>query len=94
MATCEKCWNEAFIRSRTLGGTQVDHYKALLRASPDGHTEPRTWRELGIRYVPEDAGEPWDDPRWVDALFTWWLADDPPWPIPVEVLYGTQASAR
>ena len=27
---CELCWSEAFIESRTLGGSQVDRYRRLL----------------------------------------------------------------
>jgi len=28
--TCERCWRDAFVRAQTLGGTQADHYRALL----------------------------------------------------------------
>lgn len=30
MSACEKCWGEAYARSRMLGGSQVDHYHRLL----------------------------------------------------------------
>jgi hypothetical protein len=30
MATCEKCWADAYVASRTLGGSQPDHYRRLL----------------------------------------------------------------
>lgn len=29
--TCEECWEDAYIASCTLGGSQVDHYQRLLR---------------------------------------------------------------
>ena len=28
--TCEKCWGEAYVRMMTLGGSQTEHYHALL----------------------------------------------------------------
>lgn len=28
--TCEACWEQAFIRALVTGGTQVEHYRALL----------------------------------------------------------------
>ena len=30
MAACEECWADAVLASRTLGGSQVDHYQRLL----------------------------------------------------------------
>lgn len=27
---CDKCWADAYVRMMTLGGTQTDHYAALL----------------------------------------------------------------
>ena len=30
MATCEKCWDDAYVRMMTRGGSQADHYTALL----------------------------------------------------------------
>lgn len=36
MTACESCWNEAYRQSRLRGGSQVDHYLALLEVL-DGH---------------------------------------------------------
>lgn len=30
MPPCEECWNNAFVQSRMLGGSQVDWYHKLL----------------------------------------------------------------
>ena len=30
MSACDACWNEAFVKSRTLGGSQADWYRQLL----------------------------------------------------------------
>lgn len=30
MSACEPCWNEAFRKSRALGGSQVDYYRLLI----------------------------------------------------------------
>lgn len=32
---CEKCWGDAYIRARTLGGFQVDRYYELLDERKD-----------------------------------------------------------
>jgi hypothetical protein len=32
MTACETCWGDAYARARMLGGSQVDHYRALLAA--------------------------------------------------------------
>lgn len=37
MAACETCWGDAFVRSRLLGGTQVEHYRSLLVARSADH---------------------------------------------------------
>lgn len=38
MSACEKCWNDAFVISRTLGGSQVDEYRKLLaQRDREGH---------------------------------------------------------
>lgn len=41
MVACETCWGDAYLRSRLQGGSQVDHYKAILleRANDPEHTE-------------------------------------------------------
>ena len=40
MPTCERCWNQAFVRSRLLGGLQVDHYHRLLVENEQAHRNP------------------------------------------------------
>ena len=35
MAACEKCWNDAYVLSRTLGGSQADRYQQLLKERKD-----------------------------------------------------------
>lgn len=40
MSACEKCWGDAYIRSRTLGGSQADHYRALLEERADNPCTP------------------------------------------------------
>ena len=39
--TCEVCWDLAYVRSRTRGGSQADHYRRLLIETEGwpGHTE-------------------------------------------------------
>ena len=45
---CEKCWNDAYVRARTLGGHQADHYRRLLEerkdvpCAPEGETDELT----------------------------------------------------
>lgn len=41
MSACETCWADAFIRSRALGGSQVEHYERLLveRADDPDHAD-------------------------------------------------------
>jgi hypothetical protein len=33
MTACETCWGAAYALARTRGGSQVDHYYALLAAN-------------------------------------------------------------
>lgn len=38
MSACEKCWSDAFVISRTLGGSQVDEYRKLIKQREEnGH---------------------------------------------------------
>ena len=39
MAACQRCWDEAFVRARMLGGHQADIYAEVLAEHPDGHDE-------------------------------------------------------
>jgi hypothetical protein len=52
MSACETCWGDAYARSRMLGGSQVEHYQALLKERSDDHAE---WDAL--RDAPTTAGE-------------------------------------
>lgn len=47
MTACEKCWQDAYVRARTLGGSQADHYRALLAERAD-HPCPA---QLSAQYV-------------------------------------------
>ena len=38
MSTCEKCWDEAFFRSRLTGRLQADVYRELLAENEQAHT--------------------------------------------------------
>lgn len=40
MSTCEKCWNDAFTRSRLSGTHQADEYRKLLPQYHDAHVAP------------------------------------------------------
>jgi hypothetical protein len=43
MTVCETCWGDAYARARMLGGSQVEHYLALLDERAGAHpttTEP------------------------------------------------------
>lgn len=39
MSACERCWDEAFVRSRILGGSQADWYIRLLMENDDHRDE-------------------------------------------------------
>ena len=39
MSACETCWGDAYARARMLGGSQVEHYYALLAERADDHAE-------------------------------------------------------
>lgn len=60
MASCEKCWGDAYTRMRMLGGSQVDHYDTLTIERDLAKTvcTPR-----------EQAGQWWDEERQVDTRF-------------------------
>ena len=38
MSTCEKCWGEAFFRSRLTGRLPEDVYRELLAENEQDHT--------------------------------------------------------
>ena len=35
MSACEKCWSDAYMRTRLFGGHQADHYRDLLAERVD-----------------------------------------------------------
>lgn len=35
MSCCEKCWGDAYERAFLIGGSQADHYRALLEERKD-----------------------------------------------------------
>lgn len=39
MTACETCWGDAYARSRMLGGSQVEHYYALLAERAEDHED-------------------------------------------------------
>jgi hypothetical protein len=39
MAACETCWGDAYARARMLGGSRVDHYRALLIERAEDHAD-------------------------------------------------------
>lgn len=56
MASCEKCWEDAFRRS--LGGrnkAQYEHYNDLLEERKDNTCSPK-----------EQAGQWWDEEKQID----------------------------
>lgn len=57
MASCEKCWRDAYARMQMLGGSQAEHYEALI-----------TKRELAneVCSPEEQAGPYWDEERQID----------------------------
>ena len=57
MAGCEKCWGDAFGRSRMKGTFQVDEYNKLLKEN-EGKCPPE-----------EKAGQFWDEDRQCDRRF-------------------------
>ena len=46
MSACEKCWRDAALRVLTLGGSQVEHYNALLEERKDNPCQRAAWEAL------------------------------------------------
>ena len=40
MSACEKCWGDAYRRMMMLGGSQTEHYYALLEERKDNPCTP------------------------------------------------------
>ena len=55
MPTCEKCWGDAYIRSRESWKTQTECYYELLEERKDSPCLPR-----------EQAGQFWDEEHQCD----------------------------
>lgn len=54
MVACERCWDLAFIRARTFGGHQAEHYRDLLRENEWDHSRSPTMA-LGHMDAREEA---------------------------------------
>lgn len=44
MSACEKCWGDAYRRMMMLGGSQTEHYYALLEERKDNPCTPEEQR--------------------------------------------------
>jgi len=55
MASCEKCWKDAYLRSYGIGKSQVDCYAELIRERKDNPCSEK-----------EQAGQFWDDEKGID----------------------------
>lgn len=56
MAACEKCWTDAFHRSReAFGKSQAEHYQKLIEERKDNPCTPK-----------QQAGEYWDEEKQCD----------------------------
>lgn len=58
MASCEKCWGDAYLRSRSTGKSQAECYYELLAERKDN---PCTEKE--------QAGQWWDEEKQIDKRF-------------------------
>ena len=56
MASCEKCWGDAYVRSLSTLKDQVDHYNDLLAERKDDPCTPE-----------EQAGQWWDEEKKCDS---------------------------
>ena len=56
MASCEKCWSDAYMRSYGTGKSQVECYHELLKERKE---HPCTEKE--------QAGQYWDEERQIDT---------------------------
>lgn len=55
MPACEKCWRDAYYRSRATGHSQSECYAKLLEERRDNPCSPK-----------EQAGQFWDEERQCD----------------------------
>jgi len=53
--TCEKCWSDAYMRSRWTGHSQAEEYKNLLNNRKDSPCTPE-----------QQAGDYWDNEKQCD----------------------------
>jgi hypothetical protein len=58
MAGCEKCWADAYMRSRMTGKSQSECYRELLEERKDNPCS-----------LQEQAGEYWDEEKQCDKRF-------------------------
>lgn len=59
MASCERCWSDAYLLAVVRGVPQADVYEDLIRDVTEGHRRPCTPRE--------QAGQWWDEARQCDS---------------------------
>jgi hypothetical protein len=52
---CEKCWGDAYLKSREYGGSQSEWYFKLLEERKDNPCTPK-----------EQAGDYWDEEKQCD----------------------------
>jgi len=55
MATCEKCWEDAFTRAKCSHRSQTECYHELLEERKDNPCTPK-----------QQAGQWWDEERQID----------------------------
>lgn len=58
MASCEKCWGDAYFRHITTGKDQADCYREILSERKDNHCTPR-----------EQAGQFWNEKELCDNRY-------------------------
>ena len=56
MSSCEKCWADAWLRSRETGVSQTEAYLALIKERESAPCSPK-----------DQAGQWWDEKRGCDT---------------------------
>ncbi len=56
MASCEKCWGDAYLKAKIMGKSQSECYHQLLKEREDNPCSPR-----------EQAGQFWDEKKQCDS---------------------------
>ena len=58
MASCEKCWSDAYRRAYGGNGDQAEHYRKLMQERKSNPCTPK-----------EQAGQFWDEEKQIDIRF-------------------------